>query len=234
MTHTNTQKHRLAKPHKTGLTLLAAAVAAAMLLAASPAWSQSSATTTPATPGTGSTGAMGATGNSGTGSSSTGAGSTAGSAGTASGGALTLARADSSMMMDLAQANLAEIETGKLALEKAQSDDTKKFAQQMIDDHTAALDQLKTIATTKGVTLPTEPGLLHKTELTALKALSGKAFDNQYRSHAGVGDHERTLKLLQKIQKDAKDPELKSMATTLQPKVQEHLKMAQQLNNKKL
>ncbi|WP_126837719.1 DUF4142 domain-containing protein [Variovorax sp. MHTC-1] len=73
-----------------------------------------------------------------------------------------VAEADREMMVDVAQANLAEIATGKLALDKSQDPKIDKFAQQMIDDHTKALDDLKKIAQSKGVEIPGEPDLAHK------------------------------------------------------------------------
>jgi putative membrane protein len=144
-----------------------------------------------------------------------------------------VAKGDSKLMGDLAQGNIAEVAAGKLALDKSPNEATKKFAQQMIDDHTAALGEVQKLAESKGVTLPTEPSLGQKTEATALKALSGNTFDKQYRSHAGVGDHERTVKLLKKIQADAKDADFKALATKMLPTVEHHLMMAKELNAQK-
>lgn len=207
--------------HPLGRTLAAAAVCA-LALAAMPA------------------GAQGTSGSSTSGSSTSGAGTASGAAGVTSSGApraagtsasgtgAMVSRDDSKMMADLAQANIAEIETGKMALEKSQNDQVKKFAQHMIDDHTSALKELQTLATAKGVTLPDDTDLKHKTMATALKAMTGNSFDNQYMKRVGVGDHQATIELLQKAQKNAKDPELKAMATKMLPTVREHLKMAQQ------
>lgn len=154
-------------------------------------------------------------------------GSTTGGTGTASTGAM-VSRDDSKMMTDLAQASIAEIETGKLALEKSRNEQVRKFAQQMIDEHSSALKELQTLAQAKGVTLPEGPDLKHKTMATALKVMSGNSFDSQYMKRAGVGDHEQTIALLQKAQKNARDPELQAMATKMLPTVREHLKMAQE------
>ncbi|MEO7886706.1 MAG: DUF4142 domain-containing protein [Polaromonas sp.] len=137
-----------------------------------------------------------------------------------------LARADKGMLDDLAQANIAEIEAGKMALEKSQSAEVKKFAQQMVDDHGSALAEVQALARAKGATLPDGPGMMAKTKATALKALSGTLFDKEYAKHAGVGDHESTIKLLNKIQKDAKDADLKALAGKMLPKVEAHLQMA--------
>jgi putative membrane protein len=68
-----------------------------------------------------------------------------------------VSKGDVKMMRDMAHSNLAEIETGKLALEKSQSPEVKKFAQQMIDDHTQAQTELQKLAQTKGVELPSKP-----------------------------------------------------------------------------
>lgn len=137
-----------------------------------------------------------------------------------------LARADKGMLDDLAQANIAEIESGKMALEKSQSAEIKKFAQHMVDDHSSALAEVQALARAKGATLPDGPGAIAKTKALALKAMSGTLFDKEYAKRAGVDDHEATIKLLNKIQKDAKDADLKALAGKMLPKVEGHLEMA--------
>ena len=146
----------------------------------------------------------------------------------ASGTGAMVSRDDSKMMTDLAHANIAEIETGKMALEKSQNDAVKKFAQHMVDDHTAALGELQTLAQAKGVKLPEGTDMKHKAMAAALKVMSGNSFDNQYMKRAGVTDHQQTVALLQKTQKNAQDPELRAMATKMLPTVEAHLKMAEQ------
>ena len=140
---------------------------------------------------------------------------------------------DRKMMEDIAQANIAEIQTGHMALEKSQSDQVKKFAQQMIDDHTKAQKELQQLAQSKGVDLPGDTDAAHKTIATALKALSGDTFDNQYIARVGVGDHQRTHDLLQRVQKNAKDPSLKAYAQKTAKAVDGHLAMAKKIDNSK-
>ncbi|MBB1600458.1 hypothetical protein A9977_10445 [Variovorax sp. UMC13] len=140
-----------------------------------------------------------------------------------------LQRADEGMLRDIARANLAEIETGRIALDKSKDDQVRKFAQQMIDDHTNAMTQVQQLAQAKNVTLPDGPDMKHKTVATALKALSGDTFDKQYMSQAGVGDHKRTHDLLQKTQRNAKDADLKALASKMLPVVHGHLTEAEQI-----
>ncbi len=136
-------------------------------------------------------------------------------------------RGDRSLMNDMANGNHAEINMGKMALEKSQNAEVKKFAQQMVDDHTKALGELQQLAQSKNVKLPDGAGPVNTTKATALKALSGETFDSQYMKRTGVGAHEATLKLLQKVETSAKDADLKALAAKMKPTVQEHLKMAQ-------
>lgn len=135
---------------------------------------------------------------------------------------------DMQMMGDMANANLAEIETGKLALEKSQTPEVKKFAQQMIDDHTQAQADLRKLAQSKGVDLPNKPDKKHQAMAEKMQDKSGEEFDRMYLKQVGVNDHQKTLKLLQKVQKNANDPELKALAAKTKPIVEQHLKMGKQ------
>jgi putative membrane protein len=58
-----------------------------------------------------------------------------------------LDRGDRQMLQDLAQGNMAEVDAGKMALEKSQNAEVKKFAQQMVDDHGKALGDVQALAT---------------------------------------------------------------------------------------
>jgi putative membrane protein len=140
-----------------------------------------------------------------------------------------LDRSDRKMREELAQGNMAEVDAGKMALEKSQNAEVKKFAQQMVDDHTKALGEVQALATAKNVTLPDGAGAMAKTRALALKALSGSLFDTEYARRAGVGDHESTVKRLQKMQKDGKDSDLKALAGKMLPTVEHHLEMARTL-----
>jgi putative membrane protein len=138
-------------------------------------------------------------------------------------------KSDASMLQDIAHANIAEIETGKLAVGKSKNPEVKKFAQMMVNDHTQGLADVKKLATEKNVTLPKSPDAMHKAAALQLKALRGGMFDSRYVKQAGVGDHEATEKLLQKTQAEAKDAGLKALATKMLPVVQAHLGHAKEL-----
>jgi len=51
---------------------------------------------------------------------------------------------------------LAEVALGKLAAEKGQSDDVKKFGQKMVDDHSKAEQDLEGVASKNNWNVPKE------------------------------------------------------------------------------
>lgn len=140
-----------------------------------------------------------------------------------------IADADRKMMHDIVEANLAEIETGKLALDKSRNVHIRAFAQKMIDDHTNAMQALQSLARNKGITLPTETDMQHKAMATGLSVLSGDTFDQQYLQHIGVADHQQTLDLLKQTIQTTNDRDLRAHATQMMPVVEQHLAIAQRM-----
>lgn len=139
-----------------------------------------------------------------------------------------LAKADTKAITDMAMANMAEVEAGKLAQSKSQNAEVKTFAQQMIDDHGKALQEVQTLAQSKGVTLPTELDAKHKAMATKLEKMNGDAFDREYMKTGGVKAHKDTLAMLKKHEKSAKDADVKALAGKMIPTVEQHLKAAEQ------
>ena len=141
-----------------------------------------------------------------------------------------LAKSDQKMLTDLAMANMAEIETAKLALQKSQSDRVKSFAQQMVDDHTKGLEEVRKVAAARSLTLPAELDAKHKALAAKLEKLSGDKFDRSYMEQAGVKAHKEAHQLVSKAESTAQDSEVKALATRLQPTIHQHLNNAEQLN----
>ncbi len=123
---------------------------------------------------------------------------------------------------------LAEIQTSQLALQKSNSDDVKKFAQQMIDDHTKLNDQMTPIATQLGVTPPTAPMPHDQAIATKLQGLSGTEFDKAY-IKAQVQDHMKDDKEFQKEASSGQNPQEKDAATQGDTIIKQHLQMAMDL-----
>jgi putative membrane protein len=107
----------------------------------------------------------------------------------------------------------------------------KQFAERMVDDHGKTNTELKSLAAQKNVTLPTELDAKHKAMQDKLSKLSGAAFDRAYMAHM-VNAHKDAVALFEKQARSGNDAELKAFAEKKLPTIQQHLKMAQDLNAK--
>lgn len=136
--------------------------------------------------------------------------------------------ADPEDFVDEASAKgIAEIEAGKMALQKSQSADVKTFAQMMIDDHTAANTKLKAIAEQKKLKVSDDAQLMDKAKAMILD-IREESFDRSYANNQ-VKAHEQTIELFEEEAKDSKDAELKAFAEATLPKLKAHLAKAKEL-----
>jgi putative membrane protein len=143
-------------------------------------------------------------------------------------GSSQVSTADKTFIKKAAEGGLAEVELGKLAAEKGSSEDVKKFGQRMVDDHSKANDQLKQIASGKGVDVPSDLNMKDKATKERLSKLSGKKFDQAYMADM-VRDHQQDVAEFRKESKMAKDPDVKSFASQTLPTLEDHLKEARSI-----
>jgi putative membrane protein len=127
---------------------------------------------------------------------------------------------------EAASGGLMEVELGKIAAEKGSHQRVKEFGKRMQADHSKANAQLKKIASSKGVDLPTQPSGEHKSTMDKLTKLSGAEFDREYMS-AMVDDHKEDIEKFQTQADKGKDPELKKFASENLPILKKHLELAQ-------
>lgn len=173
--------------------------------------------------------------NAGTAANTTGSSSTTSGAASASGGSAgmsgsnALSSADRTFAHKAAIGGMAEVELGNLAQQKASNDQVKQFGARMVQDHTKANDQLKQIASTKGVQLPTRLDSKHQKVMDRLQKMSGAQFDRAYMSDM-VSDHKEDISDFKKEANSGRDSDLKNFASQTLPTLQEHLQMAQTTN----
>ncbi|HEY1679053.1 MAG TPA: DUF4142 domain-containing protein [Candidatus Sulfotelmatobacter sp.] len=135
---------------------------------------------------------------------------------------------DTTFMKKAAQGGMAEVELGQLAVQKAASDDVKKFGQRMVDDHTKANDQLKQIAGEEHVTLPRHLNAKDSATKASLEKLSGTEFDRAY-MHDMVKDHKQDVAEFQKESNSAQNTGVKNFAAQTLPTLKDHLKEAERI-----
>ena len=145
---------------------------------------------------------------------------------------LAQAHDSSAVLNEIHHINQKEIQLSNLALEKSTSEDIKKFARHMIDQHTAADKKVQALAGTEGVELTAfQLADFEKVGSDHLKSLTGGDFD---RAFAGMmkGGHKEALFVLDAVKDETKDKELKDLVRELRPTVKEHEKMASNLTSK--
>jgi putative membrane protein len=140
----------------------------------------------------------------------------------------TMAKADQNFMNDAVQGDLSEINMGKLAQQKGQSQGVKQFGQMLEQDHSQNLQKAKQTAEQLGLTTPTEPNKKQTTMYDHLSQLSGTQFDRQFAQDM-VTDHKQDIG---KFQKEAKSKgALGDFAQQTIPTLQKHLQTAESLTS---
>lgn len=129
-----------------------------------------------------------------------------------------------------ASSDTFEIETSKLAADKAASAKVKTFAQSMVKAHTESTAKLKIAAAAASPPVTPVPQLsaMQQQTLTELQGKSGADFDTAY-AKAQIDAHQMTLDALKAYSASGDVPSLKSFATAMVPTVTAHLNMAKGL-----
>src|SRR5262245_31900722 len=136
---------------------------------------------------------------------------------------------DAKFMKDAAQSGMAEVKMGELATSNGESQQVKSLAQKLVTDHGKVNDELKQLATKKGVTLPDAVTEQQKTMLQHLSSLKGSDFDAAFKQHA-VDGHQKSVDKFKTAAEKAKDADIKAFAAKTLPTLQQHLALAKQLN----
>ena len=122
---------------------------------------------------------------------------------------------------DIAEARMMDLEEGKIAQQRSTTRDLKSYGALMVNDQTEMLNELRTLATLKGVELPSSLGEYKEKGLNDLKEVHGKSFDKKF-IRMMIIDHKRDLKKFEKATRST-DADIQVFATKYLPYVQSHL-----------
>ncbi|WP_413708555.1 DUF4142 domain-containing protein [Rhizobium sp. Rhizsp82] len=126
----------------------------------------------------------------------------------------------------VSSSNAFEIESSKLAEEKAKDGDFKEFAKQMIADHTKAAEELKAAAKVDGPEPPMAPK--HAAMLETLKGASEQEFQPLYIEMQNVA-HMEAVSLFATYAKGGDDPAVQAFAKKTLPTLEMHKMHVQKL-----
>jgi putative membrane protein len=129
---------------------------------------------------------------------------------------------DVAFALKASQGGMAEVKLGQLAAQKATSPDVKAFGQLMVDDHSKANEELKSVAAKQGINLPNTLDDKDSALYTKLENASADKFDQEY-VKAMVKDHQQDVKEFQNEADKGKNPEIKEFASRTTPVLQSHL-----------
>ncbi len=137
--------------------------------------------------------------------------------------------ADYKFATEANRGGMFEVTLGKLTAANSSYNSVRQFGEQMVKDHGRAGQELAQIATRKGATLPSTLTARQQREIERLNKLSGPEFDKAYMALM-VRAHKADEKAFMRASEEAQDPGLKTFAATTLTMVQEHLKMAEELD----
>ncbi|MBX9622543.1 MAG: DUF4142 domain-containing protein [Gemmataceae bacterium] len=128
---------------------------------------------------------------------------------------------DAEFVKMAASGGMFEVKSSEVAKDQSRSADVKKFAEQMITDHTKANKELMAAAKKAGVEVPTKLTDEHAKLLDKVKGARGSDFDKTYWMTQKTS-HEEAVALFEAASKSLKNEELKAFATKTLPVVKEH------------
>jgi putative membrane protein len=146
---------------------------------------------------------------------------------------------DARLIALLHHVNQDEIAAGKLAQQKGQSADIKKYGQQLVEDHTKSDAEVKAAAQKAGIS-PSDSALTKhdremmrtdKNKMEQIKKMSGAEFDKTF-AQVLAKDHDHMISMLRDHKEDLKSPELKQLVDSTIPVLEQHKDMAEKAERK--
>lgn len=136
------------------------------------------------------------------------------------------AGADKTFVTGNGQVNLAEMAIGNIALQRASSQAVRELATKTIADHKAAEAKLKTVASSRGLALPTAPNAQQQSQAAMLKSVAASGFDLTY-LQIQVAGHQMSIAATEQELSAGQNPSVISYAKGYLPVAQMHLSMSQ-------
>lgn len=137
------------------------------------------------------------------------------------------AKADEDFLQMLNQIDMGEVKIGKIAEENAANEAVKKFGERMVLDHSSMNEDLRKLASKKGIALDEGLESTQQELLDQLSTLKGAEFDHVYTKDMVAG-HEKAIARFEKAAKTSSDPDVNAWAEKWLPTLKEHLALAKE------
>jgi putative membrane protein len=136
---------------------------------------------------------------------------------------------DAEFATEVADGGMLEVKLGQLAQTNSNSAQVKQFGQMMIDDHSKAGEELKNLARSKNISLPSSLSDKCQKKYDDLAGKKGEEFDKAY-SKLMVKDHEDDVDKFKKEGEKGRDGDLKSWASGKVATLEHHLRAAKEMD----
>lgn len=141
-----------------------------------------------------------------------------------------LNEADNNFILQAGMSNVSEIEAAKVAVLKTTDTVVSSFAQQMLADHTAAQNDLKTMGGVVGFTVKDTTDAALATTIAQLNTLTGRTFDSTY-IHNQLLDHQATIDFYIDELNNGNQLNVKAYANTVLQSISLHHQRADSIAN---
>jgi putative membrane protein len=123
--------------------------------------------------------------------------------------------------------NLLEIESSRLALQRARDPEVRRFAQRMIRDHNLATRRMATVVRRAGLPMP-PPAMIPRHQQMVVSLQTASDFDSAYMG-AQIMAHQEAVALFSSYGSNGDVPQLAAFARQTLPNLEMHLQHAQSL-----
>lgn len=132
---------------------------------------------------------------------------------------------DTEFAVKAADGGMLEVRLGELAQQRGINPEVKNLGKMMVEDHKKANEELKALAQTKNISLPSVMSEDCQKTFDDIAAKTGEDFDDAFTDHM-VKDHKKDIDAFKKEAEKGDDPDLKSWAQGKLTTLEHHLDMA--------
>lgn len=134
---------------------------------------------------------------------------------------------DADFVANTVAANYGEIKFAGLATQRSANPEVKKAAAMLVEDHTKALNELKTLAQSKSITVPVEEDDEARRKTERFSDEAGKDFDKKWCNEM-IDRHDESIRKFENRMEKTQDADLKAWISKTLPVLRnhrDHLKM---------
>jgi putative membrane protein len=133
---------------------------------------------------------------------------------------------DDRFVIRTAQANLAEVQMSAWAKDHALSDEVRKFAGKVVNDHTVLADELRSLAVKQSAAPVADLDPKDAAEIEHMKTLEPNLLDREYMREV-MRWHLKEAEAFKREVETGKDAGLRYWAYQMQPKIQAYIRLGE-------